>query len=66
VEQLKSGELVVQRGAPISPQGEATSAVLAYPRTAPEQGGLVLLQDGWTIKKMTADEFKAAPKAAGR
>jgi hypothetical protein len=66
VEQLKSGELVVHWGAPLAPEGESTPGVLAYSKTVPEQGGLVLLQDGWTIKKMTADEFKAAPKAAGR
>jgi hypothetical protein len=66
VEQLKSGELVVQWGAPLTPGGETTPSVLAYPRTATEQGGLVLLQDGRTIKKMSAEEFQAAPKAAGR
>lgn len=38
------------------------SAVVAYDATAESAGGLVLLQDG-TIKKMSADEFKAAPKA---
>ncbi len=66
VELPKSGELFVQRGASLSPEGETAPAVLAYPKTVPEQGGLVLLQDGWTIKTMTAAEFKAAPKAGGR
>jgi hypothetical protein len=61
---LKSGELIVQWGAPLSPEGESTDTVLAYFKNAPEQGGSVLLQDGNTIKKMTADEFKAAPKAS--
>jgi hypothetical protein len=66
VELLKSGQLVVQWGAPLTPEGEATDAVLAYLKTVPERGGLVLLQDGRTIKTMTAEELKAAPKAAGR
>ena len=66
VEMLRSGQLVVQWGAPLTPEGESTDAVLAYVKAVPEQGGQVLLQDGRTIKTMTADEFKAAPKAAGR
>jgi hypothetical protein len=63
---LKSGDLVVQWGASLVPEGEAADAVLAYLKTVPEQGGPVLLQDGWTVRTLTADEFKAAPKAAGR
>jgi hypothetical protein len=39
-------------------------AVIAYEKDAPTAGGYVLLQDG-TVKTMTADEFKAAPKPAG-
>jgi len=35
-------------------------------KTVPQQGGYVLLQDGKTIKKMTADEFNAASQAATR
>jgi hypothetical protein len=66
VEMLRSGELVVQWGAPLVPENGATDAVLAYVKSVPEQGGLVLLQDGWTIKTMTADEFKAATKATGQ
>lgn len=63
---VKSGELVVQWGAPLTPQGTAADAVLAYVKSVPEQGGSVLLQDGETIKTVTADEFKNAPKAPGR
>ena len=37
-------------------------AVLAFETKAEKEGGYVLLQDG-TIKKMTAAEFAAAPKA---
>jgi hypothetical protein len=66
VEMLKSGELIVQWGAPLVPENETADAVLAYVKTVPEQGGNVLMQDGWTIKNMTADEFKAAPRAGSR
>jgi hypothetical protein len=66
VEMLKSGQLVVQWGAPLAPEGTAADAFLAYVKTVPEQGGQVLMLDGRTIKTKTADEFKAAPKAGGR
>ena len=60
VEMIKSGDLVVQWGAPPSPEGEAADAILAYVKTVPEQGGNVLMQDCTTIKKLTADgrEFR--------
>ena len=66
VEMIKSGDLIVQWGAPLSPEGGAADAVLAYVKSVPEQGGNVLMQDGRTLKKMTADAFKAAPKASAR
>ncbi len=66
VKLLQSGELVVQWGVAISPEGETAPAVLAYLKSVPDDGGLVLLQDGRTIKTMTADEFNAAPKAVAR
>ena len=59
---VKSGEivLILRRAAP----GRGRSdKILAYEKQAPESGGHVLMQDGKTIKKMTADEFKAAKKA---
>ena len=65
-EMLKSGELVVQWDAPLSPEGTTADAVLAYVKTVPEQGGYVLMQDGKSIRMMTAEEFKTAPKAASR
>jgi hypothetical protein len=37
-------------------------AVIAYESEADTKGGWVLLQDG-TIQQMTAEQFKAAPKA---
>jgi hypothetical protein len=66
VEMIKSGDLIVQWGAPVSQEGTTTDAVLAYTRSVPEEGGNVLLQDGKTVKKMTALQFKAAPKAESR
>ncbi len=47
-------------GAKLEPESKS---VLAYEKQAPESGGVVLLQDGETIKSMTAEEFKASPKA---
>ncbi len=41
-----------------------STTVIAYQAAAEQSGGWVLLQDG-TVKQMTADEFKAAPKAVG-
>lgn len=64
---VKSGEIVVLWGATLTDLSEEpgkvkSDQVLAYPKQAPEQGGSVLLLDR-TVKKMTAEEFKAAPKA---
>jgi hypothetical protein len=44
-----------------APQG-TSNTVLAYDSDVPTKGGAVLMMDGST-RKMTADEFKAAPKA---
>jgi len=66
VTMINAGELVVQWGVPLSADGESTEAVLAYVKTVPDQGGYVLMQDGKTIRKLTADEFKKAPKAVNR
>jgi hypothetical protein len=60
---VKEGEIVVLWGAPL--EESATGTVLAYEKTTPESGGFVLMQDTRTIKKMTAPEFQAAPKAPG-
>ena len=67
VRALKKGEAVVRWGATLPDTGEEPGKVpapevLAYVKNVPEQGGYVLLLDR-TIRKMTADEFKAAPKA---
>jgi hypothetical protein len=59
--EVKAGSVVLLFGAPI--EEGASDTVLAYEKGAPESGGYVLMQDGKTIKKLTADEFKAAKKA---
>lgn len=62
---VQSGEVVVMWGAKIGGEGEAASGpkdVIAFEKKVPTDGGWVLLQNG-TVKQMTADEFKAAPKA---
>jgi len=58
---VRDGEIVVFYGVPLDKQ--VSDKVLAYEKKTPESGGYVLMQDGTTIKKLTADEFKAAPKA---
>jgi hypothetical protein len=58
---IQKGEIVVLWGA--NPQPGAPDKVLAYERQTPQSGGFVLMQDGTTVKKMTAGEFQAAPKA---
>ena len=64
---LRSGEVVVRFGAnlpdtDIEPGKSSSDEVLAYEKQVPEAGGKVLMLDR-TIRQMTADEFKAAPKA---
>lgn len=55
---ILSGTLIVVWGQTIGTGKD----VIAYEKAVESSGGHVLLQDG-TVKKMTADEFKAAPKA---
>jgi hypothetical protein len=67
---VKAGEILVRWGAKLPDTGEepgrvSSPEVLAYGKQVPERGGYVLLLDR-TVKKMTADEFKAAPKAPGK
>jgi hypothetical protein len=61
---MKSGDVVVVWGAALKGEGEAgkDEAVVAYEKDVPTNGGFVLLSAG-TVKKMTAAEFNAAPKA---
>jgi hypothetical protein len=63
LELLRSGELVVEWGAPLTPRGDPATAVLAYFKSVPERGGFVMMQDCWTARRMTAEEFATSPKA---
>lgn len=63
---LRKGDIVVVWGVKMiveegGSQG-GTTDVIAYEKKTPTEGGSVLLHDG-SVKTMTADEFKAAPKA---
>ena len=57
---IRKGDLVYLWGASLTQGG---TAVVAYEKKAPTEGGWVLLQDG-TVKQMSASEFQAAPKAS--
>lgn len=57
-ESLRNGNVVYVWGAGLG----GGSAVVAYEKKAELEGGWVLVQDG-TVRRMSADEFKAAPKA---
>lgn len=58
--EVRDNNIVVFWNIPISES--ASNAILAYEKQTPDSGGYVLMQDGSTIKKLTAEEFKAAPK----
>lgn len=67
VEAVRKGDIVVQWGAPLpdtdeEPGHSPSTDVLAYVKDVPDKGGYVLLLNR-SVKKMTAEEFKAAPKA---
>lgn len=64
---VRSGEVVVLWGAELvdpTVEGGAGDEILAYLKDVPESGGPVITRN-LKVKPMTADEFKAAPKAAG-
>jgi hypothetical protein len=67
---LSNGEVVAQWGVMLTGLGEGESSgdsgdeVLAYEKDVPEKGGQVLMKDR-TVKTMTPEQFKAAPKAGG-
>jgi hypothetical protein len=58
---LRDGTCVMLWGGSL-PGASAAATVLAYEKDVPTAGGQVLFQDG-TVRGVTADEFKAAPKA---
>jgi hypothetical protein len=57
---VASGEFVVFWKTPVS--ASAGGTVLAYHRDVPASGGFVVMQDG-SVQQMSAEEFRAAPKA---
>jgi hypothetical protein len=60
---MKEGKYVFLYGVAIKEMKEGTAnTVLAHEKDVPTKGGLVLMADG-SVKEMTAQEFKAAPKA---
>jgi hypothetical protein len=62
---IKSGEVVVVWGGGVRGEGEAVKGsgeVVAYEKATPTEGGYVLLTSG-EVKRMSAAEFNAAPKA---
>jgi hypothetical protein len=63
---IERGEVIVYWGVTVTSgdEGSATDEVLAYKADVPTEGGPVLLKN-CTIKIMTADQFKAAPKPSG-
>jgi hypothetical protein len=62
--ELKEGNIVVIWGSPMVDSN--TTTVLGYEKATPDTGGFVLMQDTRTVKKLTSEEFKAAPKARGK
>ena len=68
-EALSSGKIVLLYNAKLPDLDEDTghsesNEILAYQKEVPEGSGYVLLLNR-TVKKMTADEFKSAPRPAG-
>jgi len=61
---IKSGDVVVLWGTPLQGEGQVGSneTIIAYEKAVPKDGGFVLLSAG-TVKKMSPDEFNAAPKS---
>ncbi len=67
--QVKDGNVVVIWGVNLTDLAmedskDSQDEVLAYEKQVPTEGGTVLMKDR-TIRHMTAEEFKAAPKAQG-
>jgi hypothetical protein len=70
VEAARKGDIVVLWGATLpdtkEEPGQSTAPeILAYGKDVPEKGGYVLHLDR-TVAKVTPEEFKSAPKAAGK
>jgi hypothetical protein len=68
-EAIRVGKVVLLYGATLPDTGEepveaGADQVLAYEKPVPESGGYVLMLNR-VVKKMSAEEFKAAPRPAG-
>ena len=62
---VKAGNVVVLWGSPAQGEGDIgkkSEGVVAYEKQVPTEGGYVLFSAG-SVKKLTAEEFAAAPKA---
>lgn len=57
-----SGAISCSWGAGLASGGDAATRLLAWEKAAATDGGWAMFQDG-TIRQLTADEFKTAPKA---
>ena len=63
LDHLESKRIVFFYNVRITQMTEGTSnTILAYEKDVPTKGGLALFGDG-SVRKLTADEFKKAPKA---
>jgi hypothetical protein len=62
IQAIRSGEVKVIWGVKMPPAGTGGTEIIAYEKSVESEGGGVLLLNG-EVKRMTADEFKAAPKA---
>jgi hypothetical protein len=68
-EAIRNGNIMLLYNATLpdtdeDPGHAESNEVLAYEKDVPQNGGYVLLLNR-VVKKMTADEFKAAPRPAG-
>jgi len=59
---VKDGSVVVIWG--VGVQDGVSDKIIAHDKEAADSGGYVLMQDGKTVKKLSADQFKAASKAS--
>ena len=59
---LGKGDIVFQWGTALADGPEAAKRLVAFQKVAEKEGGWALFQDG-SIRRITAAEFAAAPKA---
>ncbi len=61
---VADGSVIVYWGVEPTAGDQPTDEILGYRANVPTEGGAVLLRNTM-VKKLTAEEFKAAPKPAG-